>query len=84
MNIKEIVDAIKEIAMIPADFYVKIEKEVTSRGIVVVMLTGTVCYMMVTGMKVSQSFVDFYTLIIGAYFGLKLIPEFIDRLKKPE
>lgn len=82
------VKALTELALIPAKVintllagFTQTEKTVSIRGIVVLSLTATVCYAAIQGIHLSAGFVDFYVLVLEAYFGVKLAVEGVNRLR---
>jgi hypothetical protein len=73
-------DKIKKVLMALPDAYVEIEKTVSTRGIIVVIMTCTVCYMVASKISVSEGFGKFYELVLSVYFGAKLGTESIERI----
>ncbi len=78
-SLKDISGFVKDVAMIPAEMYVLIESRVSTKGLVVVIWTATICYLMAVGGSIPQGFGDLYSIIIGAYFGVAAV----NKLRNP-
>lgn len=84
MALKDISGFMKDLAKIPADIYIEIEEKVSTKGLVLMAWTATICYMMVNNMVIPKSFGELYSIIIYAYFGVAAAKKLQELLPKKE
>ena len=66
----EVSGFIRDIARIPVDAYIDIERSASTKGIILIMWTGTICYAILSGVSLPAGFGDLYTNIAYIYFGV--------------
>lgn len=81
MDVTTVIDGIVKIVKAPFEGVAIVEKQVSTRGIIAILLTLVVGYMSVVQIPISANMGGFYSLVISVYFGAKLGVEAIERLK---
>jgi len=61
---------LRDIVMVGVDAVLKIEEQITIKGLVFILWTLTVCYMMINEIPIMKSFGDLYMAVAAIYFGV--------------